>query len=282
MKKETKKIVITLAVLLLLFGFSSCAAVFINDTQLGTIAVIPIHGAIYSVGSGTQGTTTADTIIPLLEKAQNNPLIKGVILDINSPGGSPVGSDEIGQAVKSLDKPVVAVIREAGASGAYWIASASDHVIANKMSVTGSIGVIGSYFGFEEFLDEYNVSYKRFVSGEKKDIGNPFREMSFSEQQFLQEKMDSIHEIFIQEVAENRNMSVEEVRELATGEFYLGFEAETKGLIDELGGYTQAEQYFIQQDIEVELVKMNPPRNFLSEILSISIETPTIDSGIII
>lgn len=282
MKKQTKKIVITIAVLLVLFGLSSCAALFINDSQLGTVAVIPIHGAIYSVGTGSSGTTTADTIVPLLEKAENNPLIEAVILDINSPGGSPVGSDEIGQAVKSMEKPVIAVVREAGASGAYWIASASDHVIANRMSVTGSIGVISNYFGVGEFLEEHNITYERFVSGEKKDIGNPFREMSYSEKQFLQEKMDSIHEVFIEEVATNRNMTIEDVRELATGEFYLGVEAKENGLIDELGGYAEAESYLEEQGIDVELVEMKPQRSFFDELLSISIETPGIESGITI
>lgn len=282
MKKETKKIFVTIIVLLALFGFSSCAALFINDTRLGTVAVIPIHGAIYSVGASSSATTTADAIIPLLEKAENNPLIEAVILDINSPGGSPVGSDEIGQAVKSMEKPVVSVIREAGASGAYWIASSSDHIIANRMSITGSIGVISNFFGLEEFLEEYNITYERFVSGEKKDIGNPFREMSYSERQFLQEKMDSIHEVFIEEVATNRNMTIEKVTDLATGEFYLGFEAEENGLIDELGGYDEARSYLEEQGIDVELVEMRPQRNIFEELLSISIETPDIDSGITI
>ena len=90
---------------------------------------------------------------------EENKDIKAIVLEINSPGGSAVASDEIASAVKKSNKPTVAVIREAGASGGYWIASSTDHIIANRMSITGSIGVISSYLEFSGLIEKYWVGW---------------------------------------------------------------------------------------------------------------------------
>jgi protease IV len=215
------------------------------STETGNIALIPIEGPITGNGGKYLGESTASskTIVSFIEAAEKNENIQVIMLEINSPGGSAVASDEIANAVKKAEKPVVALIREVGASGGYWIASASDYVVANRMSITGSIGVISSYIEFSELMDKYGVNYQRMVAGEKKDLGSPFKELSFEDEELLQRKMNKIHEFFIEEIAENRELTLSEVKELATGEFYLGIEALDLGLVDLLGNQDTLENY---------------------------------------
>ena len=245
MKKKrynsNKGIIITVVVIavIILFAFifdSYQDHKFINKDQ---IAIIPIHGIITASSddgfSFQSSGVSSGSIVGLIEQANEEESIKAIILEINSGGGAVVASDEIATAVKNSDKPVVAWIREVGASGAYWIASASDLIIANPMSITGSIGVIGSYLEFSGLMEKYGVGYEQLTGGEYKGVGNPFEKLSEEERIILQSKIDTIHEFFINEVAENRNLSVEHVRRVATGMFYLGTEAKDLGLIDMLG-----------------------------------------------
>src|SRR3989344_9012865 len=122
------------------------------------IAIIKIEGPITLKSSNqlfTEGSASSDEIIENLNKAENNNGVKAIILEINSPGGTVVASKEIADKVKSIQKPTIALIREVGASGAYWIASSSDLIIADELSITGSIGVISSYLQFSGLLDNY-------------------------------------------------------------------------------------------------------------------------------
>lgn len=235
------------------------AAMFSSDAiEDANVAIIQISGPIMATSDASifsDSVASSSGIVEMLEEARDDPDIEAVILEINSPGGSAVASDEVARAVKDVrasGKPVVAWVREVGASGAYWIASSSDHIVANRMSITGSIGVIASYIEFAEFLDEWNLTYNRLVAGERKDIGDPFQELSENGEEFMQEKLDVIHGIFIQEVAANRNMSVAEMQTLADGRFFLGIEAYDAGLVDELGGKPEAIAYLEERlDTEV-------------------------------
>lgn len=230
-----------LGFLILLSYFSSGGF----NAGVGNIALIEIKGII--TGDGADGllssSVSSKEIIALIEKADKNMFIKAIILEINSPGGSAVASAEVAEAVQKSQKPVVAVIREVGASGAYWIASATDRIYAHPLSMTGSIGVIGSYLEFAGLLERYNVTYRRLVAGDYKDTGNPYKRMTEEEQTLYQQKLDAMHAAFIDAVAKNRNLDLEKVRKLATGFVYLGGEAITLNLIDELGGVSGAEEY---------------------------------------
>tara|TARA_Y100000310_G_scaffold272474_1_gene287441 strand:- start:8546 stop:9484 length:939 start_codon:yes stop_codon:yes gene_type:complete len=205
------------------------------------IAVVPITGAIApSQGVFGQENVNPKDIVSQIESIREDQTVKAVILEINSPGGTVVASREIAQAVDSLPQPTIAWIREVGASGAYWIAASSDHIVADELSITGSIGVIGSYLQFEDLFEDYGITYERLVAGNSKDIGSPFKKLSRSERNLLQSKLDIIHDIFVEEVAENRNLTISETRKLADGSFYLGIEAKDLRLIDVLGGKEQA------------------------------------------
>src|SRR3989338_8536572 len=144
-------------------GIVSLFVGFDVESLSGNVALIPIDGVIIGTedsGFLFDGVTSSPEAVEFIEKAEKNPSIKAIILEINSPGGSAVASEEIANAVKKVNKTTVAWVREAGASGAYWVASASDHIVASRMSVTGSIGVIASYLEFPGLLERYNVTYQ--------------------------------------------------------------------------------------------------------------------------
>ena len=199
-----------IGVLVVLFAISFLIGKFFTNVetiQRDEILIIPIHGII----SNTRQTTllsssevSSDKIISSIKKAKESKNIKAVIFEINSPGGTVVASKEIADAVKKLDKPKVALIRDVGASGAYWIASSADKIVADELSITGSIGVISSYLEFSDLLDKYGITYERLVSGKYKDIGSPYKNLT-------------------------------DARRIETGEFLLGIEAKELGLIDYLG-----------------------------------------------
>ena len=151
-----------------------------------------------------------------------------------------MGSQEIAEAIKNLNKTKYAVIRDVGASGGYWAASAANKIYASPVSITGSIGVISSYLEFNKLFEKYGINYERLVSGERKDIGSPYRELTKEEKQLLQKKIDMVYDYFVRSVAENRGLKYDYVSTLATGEFYTGEEAKKLGLIDEFGNKQKA------------------------------------------
>src|SRR3989338_3938211 len=214
--------------------------------QDDNIALIPISGEITSSGDSSLpfsvSGASSEVLVDLIKKANDDSSIKGIILEINSPGGTVLASKEITDAVKESKKPVVAWIRELGASGAYWVASGSDYIIADPMSITGSIGVIGSYLQFEKLMEKYGVIYEQLTTGKYKDTGSPFRELTTEERNLLQGKLNIIHDYFVSDVEANRKLSKEQVEKLANGIFYLGVEAKELGLIDRLRGKKEAEE----------------------------------------
>jgi len=256
------------------------AGMFISPDSIsipsGNIAIIPITGTIVSAGTaGGFGMelTSSDKLIELIKKANESKAIKGIIFEINSPGGSPVASAEIASAIKEIVKPKFALIKETGASGAYWIATATDKIFANKMSVTGSIGVTASSLEYAGLLTKYNVSYRRLVAGELKDAGSPFRTMTDKERELFQRLLDKIHDYFIEEVSKNRKISIEKVREIATGFVFLGEEAKQIGLIDQIGSRQDAIKVLEKQlNISAEIAEIKPKKG-LFDLLSTKFES---------
>jgi len=236
----------------------------------GNVAVIDITGTIVAEKDGSylfEDVTSSDETIKLIRKADRNDKIKAMIFEINSPGGSAVASEEIANEIKKINKTTVAWIRETGASGAYWIASSTDYIIANRMSITGSIGVIASYLGFAGFLEEHNVSYERLVSGNLKDMGIPFKDLTPEERALFEKSLNLIHNYFIEEVAKNRNLNKRDVEKIATGVFYLGSEAKELGLVDELGGRDEVINYVEKQiGEEAKTVEYKKEKGFFSSL----------------
>ncbi len=244
--KEDGRAKIIIWTLVTLFAMSFFAAgllsLFLLDSpSAGNVAKIYINGVI--AADSIYGDTISTDIIAFIRDAENDPRIKGIVFEINSPGGSAVASHEIVEAVKRTNKTTVALIREVGASGAYWVASATDEIIASPLSVTGSIGVIGSYLEFSGLLARYNVTYERLVAGEYKDMGSPMKKLTPNERRKLEGQLEEIHRYFIEDVSRNRNISANRMRELATGEIFIGSSAQKHGLIDTLLPYDSVDEY---------------------------------------
>lgn len=223
-------------------------ALFGESAPFGNVGVISISGIILtekSHGPFASPSASSEDIVKFLQDASKDDNIKAILLDINSPGGSAVASYEIAQEVKKAreKKPVISVIREAGASGAFWIATATDYIIANPLSSTGSIGVVSSYVEYAGLMDRFNVTYQRLVVGKFKDSGSPYKHLTPDERREIQGKLNIVGDAFVHAVSENRNISVDKIREYATGMVFLGTEAKDMGLIDELGTKQDAIKY---------------------------------------
>ncbi|MBW3013084.1 signal peptide peptidase SppA [Candidatus Woesearchaeota archaeon] len=265
--KNTSWIIIIVVIVLVVLSFiiAMFYAAFSGETgeikvggKTADVALIKLSGAIMGEkqpGLFATGGSVSPVIVDYLKKAKENTRMKAILLEINSPGGTVVASKEIAAAVEDAKtkKPVVAWIREVGASGGYWVASSTDFIVADEMSITGSIGVLGSYVSFSGLMEDYNVTYERLVGGQYKDAGSPFKELTEEERKLLQDRIDIIHEAFIQKVAKDRNIPYENAKAMATGMFYLGKQAKEMGLIDQLGSKKEVEQY-LKNKLQVEKV----------------------------
>lgn len=237
----------------------------------GNVAVIHIDGTITTFSSSgifEDPSVSSTEIVSQLEELSKNKNIKAVIFEINSGGGSPVASEEISKAIEDLDIPTVAWIRDIGASGAYWIAASCDYIIANRMSLTGSVGVTSAGLGFEGLLKHYNISYRKLTSGEYKDMGTPLREMTPEEKQKFMDTLAVIHGYFVEHVESRRNITG--IPELWSGEIILGSRAYKLGLIDKLGGKSDAVEYIKNRINEsVELVDVKEERSFIDALTGV-------------
>jgi protease IV len=209
------------------------------STTSGNIALIHIDGTIQDSGAGATGADP-ERLIRLLKKADDDTGIKVVLLRINSPGGTVSASQEIAMQVARMKKPVVADVGDTGASGAYYVASQSDEIVATPSSAVGSIGVIIEAPNVEELMKKVGVKVTVIHEGKFKDIGSPFRSMTPSETALLQEDLKPAYEQFIADVAKGRKLPEAKVREMATGLVWSGVVAKDMGLVDKLGNYADA------------------------------------------
>lgn len=216
--------------------------VFVQGEGPEKIAVIDVVGEITETGS-LSDAAVAPALVSQLQQAGRDEAVKAVILDLNTPGGSVVASDQIHEAVLGLrreGKPVVASMGEVAASGGYYIAAGAQRIVANPSTFTGSIGVILVLLNLEGTAGKLGVEPVVIKSGRLKDIGSPFKELTEEERQIFQEMIDGAYDQFVGVVAEGRHMSEVEVRELATGRPYTGAQAADLGLVDRLGNFDAA------------------------------------------
>ncbi len=162
------------------------------------------------------------------------------IFQIDSSGGLVVPSKEIADAIKNKKGFTVAQIRGNGTSGAYWVASACKKIVANDMSMVGSIGVRSGYLQFSDFFKRLGIQYQDLNQGEFKGAGNPFSELTDEQKEYIKGLMKESHEYFINEIAKNRNLPVDEVRKIADGKVFHGYKAKEMGLVDVLGDFATA------------------------------------------
>ncbi|MFH1211062.1 MAG: signal peptide peptidase SppA [archaeon] len=247
MKESRTKIWIALLVIAIIWmiSFSLSNLLEFDNTPMGNkIVIIPIKGVITNSGdSGSlfyEGGTSSETIVSFIEQADRDESVKGIILEINSPGGTVLAGKEIADAVKKTKKPTVALIRDVGASGGYWVASAADKIVADPMSITGSIGVTSSYLEFSGLMEKYGVTYEELKAGEYKEAGSPFRKLTPAERESILRMITKIQNYFLEDVRKNRNLDEKTIDELRKADIYLGEEAYNMKLVDYLGGREDA------------------------------------------
>jgi len=198
------------------------------------IAVVRVEGVILD----------AQQTIGELKRYGENPLVKAVVIRIDSPGGGVVPSQEIHDAVKRIrdkhNKLVIASMGTVAASGGYYIAAATDRIVANPGTLTGSIGVIMELANVEGLMKKIGVESVVIKSGDHKDLGSPFRAMNGEDRHILQNVMDDVHSQFSEAVAAGRSLDIKEVRALADGRIFTGRQAKTAKLVDELGDLNDA------------------------------------------
>ena len=198
------------------------------------IAIINIESII------TQSSNTVRQI----KKYADDKYIKAIVLRIDSPGGGVAPSQEIHSEIlkvrKSSNKIVVTSMGNLAASGGYYIACASDKIVANPGTLTGSIGVIMTFSNIEELMKKIGLKTEIIKSGEFKDIGSPMREFTEKEKKLLQGVIDDVYDQFVNAVSVGRSIAVQKVKELSDGRIFTGRQAFEIGLVDKLGSLEEA------------------------------------------
>jgi protease-4 len=196
------------------------------------VAVVDIKGVI----------TSSRDIVEQIDNFTQNKDVKAIILRINSPGGGVGPSQEIYREVLRAkeEKKIIASFESVAASGGYYVACASDLIVANPGTITGSIGVVMEFSNVEDLLKKIGLRSYVIKSGKHKDIGSPVRKMTPEEKEILQGVIDSVHNQFVRAVAEGRSIEEEKVREIADGRIFSGEQAKELGLVDRLGNLQDA------------------------------------------
>ena len=198
------------------------------------IAVVDLEGVILS----------PKDLVEQLRKYGDDSSIKAIIIHVNSPGGGAAASEEIYREVLRIrdlkKKRIVASIETVGASGAYYVSSATNKIFADEASIVGSIGVIAEWYNYEELMKWAKLKAIVLKAGEFKDTGSPLREMTPAERAYMQGLIDNMHAQFIDSVAKGRRVKVEEIKPLADGKVWTGEQAMPLKLIDQIGDFRAA------------------------------------------
>ncbi len=195
------------------------------------IAVVDVEGVIVD----------PKNVVSQLKKYGDDSSIKAIILHINSPGGGAAASEEIYREVRRVrdekHKRIVASIETVGASGAYYVASATNKIYANEASIVGSIGVIAEWYNYADLLKWAKLKEITLKAGEFKDTGSPTRDMTPAEKAYMQSLIDDMHSQFIHNVATGRKVKDEDIRPIADGRVWTGRQALPMKLIDQIADF---------------------------------------------
>ncbi len=230
----------------------------------GYAAVVEVNGVI-----AADQDASADALIAAMRDAFKDTKASGLILRINSPGGSPVQAgyvyDEINRLKATRENfPVYAVITDLGASGAYYIAAAADEIYADKASLVGSIGVVGSGFGFTSLMEKLGVERRQYTAGAHKGFLDPFMPENAEEKEFWQSVLKVTHKQFIDQVKKGRGERLSDDPDLFSGLVWSGEQALELGLVDGLASSSQvAREQLSTEDLVDFTYKRNPWDEFV-------------------
>ncbi len=249
--------------------------------QKPSVALIYAVGPIMdnAAGASPGGVAAADTIAEAIVTASDDDSIETIVLRVDSPGGSPIASERILRALhnaKNKDgKHVIVSMGATAASGGYWIATNADRIFALPVTLTGSIGVVGGKFAIGELSKNLDVNWDNSVRwGQNSGMWSLTTPFSESEAERMNAMLDQIYDAFLTRVAEGRNMSLEQARDLAGGRVWTGRAALEVGLVDEMGGLEEALDYAATlsgktDSHELNVVVLPQPKNTLEQILEL-------------
>lgn len=251
-----------------------------SDADGPEIALIHAEGGIRRGRSGYnpltgEMTLGAETLAEALRSAADGEDVRGILLRVNSPGGSYIGSDTIWREVvraENLGKPVVVSMGDVAGSGGYFIAMPAHRIVAQPGTITGSIGVFAGKFITREFWNRLGVTFDELHTSANGDMWSPVKDYDRDQWRRFQEWLDRTYDDFTGKVARGRNLSEERVREIAKGRIWTGEDALALGLVDALGGYDTAmdllkEAAGIGADAEVTVRRFPPRKSLLDELL---------------
>ncbi|CEG13336.1 Signal peptide peptidase SppA, 36K type [groundwater metagenome] len=245
----TQKIVIAAGIIGILFIIGILAYILTSMSLPGlstggVVAVVPLKGDIAGECSSYGGCMDPEKFKEMMEIAENDNTVKAIIIKVDSGGGEVVASRDLMKIVKNAkkQKPVIAYVNDIGASGAYYAASASDKIVANEFAFVGSIGVKSEIVHYKGLLDKLGINITVVMKPDNKDFGSPYREnLTDDETKLVEDIIKKIYDAFVSDVAENRNLSKERVKEISEGQsIYLGKDAKENGLVDYVGDMDDA------------------------------------------
>ncbi|MCH2176592.1 MAG: signal peptide peptidase SppA [Lentisphaeria bacterium] len=253
----------------------------------GKVAVIRVYGAITSSEGGFSVVANSTKILEQLKAAESDDEVKAIIFDINTPGGEVVATDEIYQEVLRLRNKgirVVCYMRDMATSGGYYLAAGTDHIVAHRMTMTGSIGVIMGTINYHGLLEKIGIKPVTYKKGELKDIGNPARDPNpktdaekkriDQDREIFEHMITQVYNDFTLIVAEGRNMPIEKVRAAPIGDSRVisGVDALELGLVDEVGFFNDAIDAATQGNA-YSIIEYRPPPSLLDALNGQAVES---------
>ncbi|MBF2057663.1 MAG: signal peptide peptidase SppA [Cyanobacterium sp. T60_A2020_053] len=219
-----------------------------NQGAENKIAILYLEGNIVD-GEGNIGEVGGLRTVAEIKKIREDENIKGVIVRINSPGGSALASELIAREldITAQEKPIVISMADVAASGGYWIATSGEKIFANDGTITGSIGVFGLLFNLENLTKNNGINSDVIKTNQLADLSNNFRSKNPQEIAVYQESVNQIYDLFLERVAKARNLSIQEVNNIAQGRVWLGNNAQEIGLVDDIGGLESAINYLTEK-----------------------------------
>ncbi|MEA1931637.1 MAG: signal peptide peptidase SppA [Euryarchaeota archaeon] len=251
-----------------------------SDYNVGKVTVSGPIQRTRSRSSSLSGRNPciADDIVEQIEAADDDEAVEALLVELNTPGGEVLPSDDIRRAAVDFEGPTIAYATDTCASGGYWIASGCDEVWARDASLVGSIGVVGSRPNAAGLADKLGLSYEQFTAGEYKDAGVPLREIEDDEREYLQSIIDGYYDQFVETVSDGRDMDPQAIRD-TEARIYLGSDALEIGLVDELGTETDVENRIGDLiDSDVETQEFEPDRS-IAERLGLGAERVAFAAG---
>jgi len=259
------KLVFTLAIFILIFYSLFIIGPFkdktSSDSSVGdssdttndncTVRGVELHGMILTYlplhadndTNFNYDSVSSENVDYAIKQANEDDRIKAILIDVDSTGGYPVAGEEISVAIKNSKKPVVALIREQGDSAAYWAVSSADKIFASRNSDVGSIGVTQSYLSDVKKNTKDGYTFEQLSVGKFKDSGSANKPLTTEEKALFMRDVTIVYNNFVQDVANNRNIPIDKVKSFSDGSTVLGLKAKELGLVDQIGGLPDAEQY---------------------------------------